>query len=213
MSIALYTDLPVDDCLRRLSASGWTGAAKPRRWQPTATDPNLLRLVKGRTFQLWPRSWKFVQGYQSPFPQYFHGRLQPHGRGTLVRGYYGASRHTKIGLTLGSFLGFLVLASLDNRYDLRGNGTAPWPSLLIVVTVVSALVFGLYWALDWWGRSQAAECEAYFVDFLARALAARPLDRRQDIAPGETPVEPAPPDGQVPRRPGPGPRRRPRGAP
>lgn len=174
MAITPYSDLPPEECARRLGASGWAGTPNPRRLQPTAGNRDILRVIRGRTFQLWSRAATFPGDTSSPFPQAFHGRLQPQGGGTSVRGYYGASRRMKVGIAVGIFLPTLALLSIENHYDFRGHGSVPWPSLALTTLVLAGLLFALYWAMDRRARRYAATGEAYFAAFLTETLEARP---------------------------------------
>ncbi len=174
MAVMLYTDLPTEECIRRLSASGWAGEVKPHRRQPTATDPNILRTVTGSEFQLWPRSWQSVAGQRHSFPRNFYGRVRPCGRGTLITGYYGTSRRLQLGILLGSVLGFLALTIADALSDLRFGGADEWARLTLTTALCAAVVGGLYLAMDRLTTTRAAEQEGQFADHLAAALEARP---------------------------------------
>ncbi len=135
MGLTLYTDLDTEECIRRLSASGWAGKPKPRSWQPTAMDRDIFRRVTGATFQLDSRAADFPapasSGGRFHFPQYFHGTLTPERHGTRITGYYGASPRDKWDMIVWVTFGIGVVMILP-RWRMRTTGAAgaicPGPS-------------------------------------------------------------------------------------
>ena len=182
MGLTLYTDLGTEECIRRLSASGWAGRPKPRSWQATATDRDIFRRVTGATFQLDSRAADFPapasSGGRFHFPQYFHGTLTPERHGTRITGYYGASPRDKRDMIVWTIPGIVlvtILAALENAYDWRGRGSMPWPAFIIMMVIVSALVYGFVWIINRPGKRGNTAQEDYFAGFLAEALEARPI--------------------------------------
>ncbi len=86
MAVVLYTDLPPEECIRRLSASGWAGEAKPHRWQPAATDRDMFRLLDGHRFWLVTRDVHLGPASVRALGPRFHGTLVADGRGTRITG-------------------------------------------------------------------------------------------------------------------------------
>ena len=172
MEVERYTDLSVEECVRRLSASGWAGDPAARRWRPTAADSNLLRKVHGERFWLRSRSWVAYWGeWELGFgPWQFSGQLQPCGGGTRVTGRYVPTALG--GLVIVLFIAMVLGAVWGTVRAALTAGIVEALQLVLVAVVLGAVLATRFW-LGAPYRRRAAE---YYLHFLERTLEAREVD-------------------------------------
>lgn len=176
--VVLYTDLPIDECVRRLSASGWAGEARPDRWQPTATDRDLFRLLDGQRFQLVTRDVHLAPGSARALGARFHGTLTPDGRGTRITGDDGRRPGRPL-LLLAVLIGGTLLLQFTDLLTRGAGGVAPDDLIPISLTSVAVylVLAGVLLALTRLvSRWSPDPLHTYFVEFLEQALEARPPD-------------------------------------
>ncbi len=183
-AVTLYTELSVDECRRRLSASGWTGDAKPNRWQPTDGDLNVFRKMKGddefllnlrpttrnyppygatdaRSRRNFPR-----HGY---FPLSFRGKLRPRGSGTLITGGYGFGI-----ITIPMLILMVVYAiATTGRAASRGPGSIEGGDYIFMAAAVAFVFAYVYVIQPWLERRLTAKRGSYLSEFLKQFLEAR----------------------------------------
>lgn len=176
-TIELYTELSPEECRRRIAASGWTGAAKPDRWQPTTLDLNVFRKIHGDSFQLNLRrttrnmpqephlttARRLEQGYRA---MSFRGRIHPHGSGTRITGRYGFGIVTRLSVL--AVLGYFALEVGSNIF--RDDVVTVGEYIYVAAVMLALLAF--YLGRAWLERKLSARNDSYIVDFLKRFLEA-----------------------------------------
>ncbi len=176
-TIELYTELSPDECRRRIAASGWTGAAKPDRWQPTTLDLNVFRKIQGDSFQLNLRrttrnmphetqlttARRLERGYHA---MSFRGRIHPHAGGTRITGRYGFGMVTRL-----SVLAVLGYFALEVGSGIFRDNVVTAGEYIYVAAVMSALL-AFYLGRAWLERKLSARNDSHIVDFLRRFLEA-----------------------------------------
>jgi len=163
ITIALRTDLGVEECLRRLreasdirewtifSFSGYKGS-KP-----------VLSKFNGNEFKLWKRRY-----YRNSFAPFFFGNLSREERGTRVEGRFGMDPYVKgfmivwlsLAVVFSSPIFFSTLA-----HPIHGDD---WTGILIPAGLVC---FGIL--LPKFGQLIGKREERYLREFLETTLAAR----------------------------------------
>lgn len=184
MRITLDTDLPPDECARRLRASGWAGTDQPGQWRPTATDRDLFRRLEGHRFWLATRDVHLGPGAARALGLRFHGTLLPHGRGTRIVDDDGRRPGRPL-LLLAVLIGGALLIQLARAWTgstgpAAPGGTAPVAlSLRTSLTTIAlcATLAGLLLTLARvTSRRAPAPPSARFTAFLITTLEARPAD-------------------------------------
>lgn len=187
-TVMLYTDLDPEECQHRIADSGWTGAAKPDRWQPTTLDLNVFRKIHGDSFQLNLRrttrnmppepqltaARRLEQGYSA---MSFRGRLQPHGSGTRITGRFGFGIVTRLSVL--AVIGYFALQVGSGIFRDEVVTTGEY----IYVAAVMLALLAYFLGRAWLERKLSARSDAYIVEFLERFLEARGVESQ----PGGTP--------------------------
>lgn len=176
--VVLYTDLPVAECVRRLSASGWAGEVSPDRWQPTATDRDMFRLINGHQFWLVTRDVHLAPGSARALGARFHGTLVPAGRGTRIAGDDGRRPGRPL-LLLAVLVGGTLLLQLTGMLTSGTGGAAPAdplpinPTTVAVFLTLAGFLLALTRVVSRWSPDSP---QAHFISFLEQVLEARPPD-------------------------------------
>ena len=148
MERRFHTTLSIEECVARLAATGWTGAAKPGRWQPTTADADVFRKVEGHRFQLADRR---MQGNDpEAFYQAFQGSLERQDHGTLITGSYGSTGSGVANLPPRLLIGALmmvVFVVINLVNFLRGVAGA-WPLLVLGLVGVLLLARTIAWVFS-----------------------------------------------------------------
>jgi hypothetical protein len=165
-TIALKTDLGVEECLGRLSdatdspkltlfsRSGYLGS-KP-----------VMAKIDGKKIKLWKRRY-----YRNSFAPFFFGTISPQAQGSLIEGHFGMDPFVKAFMVfwLGSVLVACVsvlIATLSHPFHARDL-----PAFIIPPGMI---IFGI--ALPKIGSWMARSEDKYLREFLETTLAAQPSE-------------------------------------
>lgn len=170
MSAITYTsDLPTDECLRRLLAQ-----RRPGFWTPWAEGTISARVRDGR-FRLF--AWG-PANLRNSFAPFFHGRLEEVDGKTRIYGHFRMHRLVHVFLFLW-FGGLLAMAGLLLFLPASAWGSGQRPPMLAVLgpVVMGLLGFGLVRFGQWLGRGQAESLRR----FLSQELEARPIGKSEQF--------------------------------
>ena len=163
MSAITYTsEMPKDECLRRLNAQPRHGFCT--RW----TEGTVAARVWGDRFRLF--AWGSA-GVRNPFAPLFYGRLEEVGGRTRIRGRFRMLTIVRT-LLFVWFGGLVAMAGLLLFLPASawGSGQPPPPLALLGPAVMGLLGFGLVRFGRSLGRGQTESLR----NFLARELMAHP---------------------------------------
>jgi len=163
ITIALRTDLGVEECLRRLREASDIGEWTIFSFSGYKGSKPVLSKFNGNEFKLWKRRY-----YRNSFAPFFFGNLSREERGTRVEGRFGMDPYVKgfmivwlsLAVVFSSPIFFSTLA-----HPIHGDD---WTGILIPAGLVC---FGIL--LPKFGQLIGKREERYLREFLETTLAAR----------------------------------------
>lgn len=162
-TVALRTDLSVEECLRRLSEASDIGERTIFSFSGYKGSKPVLSKFNGNKFKLWKRRY-----YNNSFAPFFFGNLSREERGTRVEGRFGMDPYVKgfmiVWLSLAIVISLPILFS-TLAHPIHGDD---WAGVLIPVGMVC---FGIL--LPKFGQLIGKGEERYLRELLETTLAAR----------------------------------------
>ena len=171
-NIALHSDLPPDECIRRIQASTDPGSRTIFSLSGYKGSKPLLVKLDGNQFVLWKRRY-----YRNDFAPCFFGTFSPDGQGSRLEGYFDMNRWVKIFMTI--WIAFAVLTSLPVLFATL-NGPVRDNAWVGVAVPIGFVAFGIF--LPKFGRWMGKSEEKFMTEFLETTLAAQPAERRFTVS-------------------------------
>lgn len=171
-NVVLHSDLPREECLRRLVASTDAGERTIFSLSGYKGSKPLLLKVNGDQFVLWKRRY-----YRNDFSPYFFGTLSPDNQGTRLEGNFDMNRWVKIFMRF--WIGFVILIALP-LWSAALKGTIQGDPKVAVLVPIGMLLFGIFLPNvgRWIGRGE----ERFIKNFLETTLETRTAENQFTVS-------------------------------